>query len=239
MHAAKGAAIADPHTRLVWDLPVRVMHWGIVAAGVGSYVTQELLDDAFRYHVWCGYTMLVLVTTRILWGFVGSRHARFSSFLRSPRAVWRYARSLARPPHEIHAGHNPLGGWMVIVLLGLICAQALSGLFANDEIAETGPLFGYVSVATSDELSDLHEDLFDWLLAAAGLHVTAVFMYLIVRRENLITPMLTGRKPAQWVPAGEAIDRSRAWRALIIAASVAAVLAWVVRSAPEASLSYF
>src|SRR5688500_16260535 len=80
MDAPRSGAIADPRTRLVWDLPVRVMHWGIVLAGIGSYVTQEILDDAFRYHVWFGYTMLVLVLTRIVWGFVGSAHARFSSF---------------------------------------------------------------------------------------------------------------------------------------------------------------
>ncbi|HKZ73102.1 MAG TPA: cytochrome b/b6 domain-containing protein, partial [Steroidobacteraceae bacterium] len=124
--------IADPRTRLVWDLPVRVMHWGIVLAGIGSYVTQEIADDSFRLHVWCGYTMLVLVATRIAWGFAGPRHARFASFVRGPRAVLRYAASLVRAPHEIHAGHNPLGGWMVLLLLAMLMAQAVSGLFAND-----------------------------------------------------------------------------------------------------------
>ncbi|MGH8286604.1 MAG: cytochrome b/b6 domain-containing protein [Steroidobacteraceae bacterium] len=231
-------AVAHPRSRLVWDLPVRVMHWGIVIAGAGSYVTQKIVDDWFSAHVWFGYTMLVLVTTRIVWGFVGSRHARFASFVRGPAAAWRYARSLVRDLHELHAGHNPVGGWMVIVLLAMLLTQAVTGLFANDEIIETGPLFGYVSVATSDALTSLHEDLFDWLLVAAGAHVVAVLMYLFVRRENLIAPMITGRKPAEWVRADEAIDRSRAWLAVLIAAILAAALAWVVSSAPEASLSF-
>jgi cytochrome b len=239
MDAPRSGAIADPRTRLVWDLPVRVMHWGIVLTGIGSYVTQEILDDAFRYHVWFGYTMLVLVLTRIVWGFVGSAHARFSSFVRGPRAVWRYARSLVGAPHEIHAGHNPLGGWMVVVLLAMLLTQALLGLFANDEILEMGPLFGYVSVELSDELTDIHEDLFDWLAIAAGAHVAAVFSYLLIRRENLITPMFTGRKPATWVPADQTIDRSRNWLALLIAAMISVALAWVVVTAPEGSLSYF
>jgi cytochrome b len=215
------------------------MHWGIVLTGTGSYLTQEVLDDAFRWHVWCGCTMLVLVGTRIAWGFVGPAHARFSRFVRAPRAVWRYARSLVRAPHEVHAGHNPLGGWMVILLLAMLLAQATLGLFANDEIMETGPLFGYVSVETSDELTDIHEDLFDWIAIAAGLHVLAVFTYLIVRRENLITPMFTGRKPAAWVQPHEAIDRSRTGLALAIAVVLAGILGWIVRSAPEASLSFF
>ncbi|HKZ73191.1 MAG TPA: cytochrome b/b6 domain-containing protein, partial [Steroidobacteraceae bacterium] len=232
-------AIADPRTRLVWDLPARVMHWGIVLAGVGSYVTQKVADDAFRLHLWCGYTMLVLVATRIAWGFVGPRHARFASFVRGPRAVLRYAASLVRRPHEIHAGHNPLGGWMVLLLLAMLMAQAVSGLFANDEVLETGPLFGYVTVSTSDALTDLHETLFDWLLVAAGAHIVAVLLYLLVRRENLIVPMLTGRKPAAWVRDEEAIDSSRAWLAALIATSVAGALALAVRSAPEASLSFF
>lgn len=232
-------APADPRTRLVWDLPVRVIHWAIVVTAIGSYLTQEVLEDAFRYHVWCGYTMLVLVATRLVWGFVGPRHARFTSFVRGPRAVWRYARSLVRPPHETHAGHNPLGGWMVIALLAMLAAQAATGLFANDEIMEVGPLFGYVSVELSNELTSLHKRLFDWLAAAAGVHVLAVLGYLVVRRENLVTPMFTGRKPSQWVPPEQALGRSRAWLAIAIAALAAAALAWTVSRAPEASLSFF
>lgn len=232
--------MADPRTRLVWDLPIRVMHWGIALAGVGSWLTQEVLeDDAFRWHVWFGYTMLVLVGTRIVWGFIGPAHARFSGFVRGPRAVLRYARSLVGAPQEMHAGHNPLGGWMVILLLAMLLTQGALGLFANDEIMETGPLFGYVSVETSDRLTDVHEELFDWLAIAAALHVLAVLTYLIVRRENLITPMFTGRKPAAWVQPHEAIDGSRTWLALAIATVIASVLALIVRSAPEASLSLF
>jgi cytochrome b len=237
--AATTGTIADPRTRLVWDLPVRVMHWGIVLVGVGSYVTQEVTDDYFWLHVWCGYAMFLLVATRIVWGFVGPRHARFASFVRGPRAVLRYALSLVRRPHEVHAGHNPLGGWMVVLLLALLLTQTVTGMFANDEVLETGPLFGYVSLSTSDDLTDVHEELINWLLVAAGAHVAAVLMYLLVRRENLIVPMLTGKKPAAWVREEEAIERSRAWLAVLIAAVLAGALALIVRNAPQATLSFF
>jgi cytochrome b len=219
---------------LVWDLPVRVMHWSLVLAVSGSWATQELEGDWFRYHVWCGYAVLLLVTTRLLWGLVGTRHARFASFLRGPRAIIGYLRGGTQ-----YAGHNPLGALMVVALLLMLAVQALTGLFANDQIMNTGPLFGYVSNALSDRLTSIHGQLFDLLLAAIALHVAAAFVYLFLKRENLILPMITGRKPQAQVPPDQVIDASRAWLALLILALLAGALYWVLRNAPEASLYMF
>jgi cytochrome b len=162
-----GATQESGGTRLVWDWPVRLTHWLLLLAVTGSYVTHRLGSEEFRYHRWSGYTTLVLV---------GTRHARFASFVRGPAAVWRYLADLVRNRAPRYAGHNPAGGWMVLVLLGLLGAQAVTGLFANDDIMNTGPLFGYVSGVTSDRLTGWHHRLFDGLLIAIGFHVIAIGM---------------------------------------------------------------
>jgi len=215
---------------------VRLFHWLLVLAVLGSYLTHRLGLGGFKYHLWCGYSVLVLVTGRILWGFVGTRHARFGVFLRGPGAMWGYLSS--RKSNQSHAiGHNPLGAWMVVLLLLLLLAQALTGLFANDQICSTGPLFGYVSDHTSDRLSAWHQWIFNILLGAIGLHLMAVLAYRLVRGEDLITPMFSGRKPQ--VPVAEEIRGSRTWLFALILLIVAAALALIVARAPEASLSIF
>lgn len=235
--AGRQSAAAVGGARLVWDVPVRVTHWALVASVTGSYLTHRL--DAFRYHRWCGYTTLVLVTVRIAWGIVGTRHARFTAFVRGPAAVVRYLASLGRGERSSHAGHNPAGGWMVLLLLALLAAQAVTGLFANDEIANTGPLYGYVLNSTSNRLTAWHHRLFDVLLVAVALHVAAVLAYLFVMHTNLIRPMLTGRKPALDAPAGAEIAGSRLWLWLALIGVAGGALAWLIARAPEVSLFVF
>ena len=225
--------------QLVWDLPLRLCHWGLVIAVAGSFVTHEIGTTAFRWHVWFGYATLILVAFRIVWGFVGPAHARFGDFVRGPRAAWAYARGLfAREKPAAHvAGHNPLGGWMVLVLLAILLVQATAGLFANDEIINAGPLYGYVDTEQSDALSRLHRQLSDWILVAVGVHVAAAFVYLLVRRENLIGAMVTGYK--RGLPAGAAIASQRVWLAAVVVGVLGAGLWWLVRTAPEYSLILF
>jgi cytochrome b len=215
------------------------MHWTLVLAVAGSWATQELEGDWFKYHVWCGYVVLCVAATRVVWGFVGTRHARFTSFIRGPGVVFAYARGVLGRQPTGHSGHNPLGALMVLALLAMLLAQSITGLFANDQIMSTGPLFGYVDGATSDRLTTLHKQLFDLLLVAIGLHVLAALVYLFVKRDNLILPMITGRKPAEQVPAEERISASRTWLAALILGALAATLYAVLRSAPEASLFTF
>ena len=225
-------------TRRVWDLPLRVMHWTLVLAVLGSWMTQELEGDWFRYHLWCGYTVLVVVATRIVWGFVGTRHARFANFIRGPRAVLAYVRAL-RGPHSGRAGHNPLGALLILAFLVMLLTQATLGLFANDQIIHTGPLFGYVLGSTSDRLTTWHKELFDVIAVAIAIHVLAALGHWRFKRDNLILPMITGRKPAAAVRPEEEIATSRSWLALLILIALAITLALVVRGAPPADLFSF
>lgn len=225
--------------RLVWDLPLRVVHWSIVACFAASWATHELGVEWFAWHVRSGYAMLVLVAFRLAWGFVGPRHARFANFLAGPAAVVGYLRTLPRRDAGTTPGHNPLGGIAVVAMLTIIAGQAVTGLFANDEIFNTGPLYGWVSDAESDALTTLHKRLFDVLLVLVGLHLVAIVFYAAYKRVNLVRAMFTGRKPAAQVPDGAEVREQRLWLALAVAGVAGAALWWVVRSAPPASMSFF
>ena len=230
----------DPGRRLIWDLPVRVMHWGLVVSVLGAWLTRELEGDWFVWHTRFGYAVLLLAATRIVWGFVGTRHARFGDFVRGPAAILAYLRAKPGDPARHTAGHNPLGALMILALLAMLLTQATLGLFANDEALEAGPLYGYVSDELSDRLTGLHERLFDVLVIAIAVHVAAALFYLWARRENLIMPMITGRKPGALLPPGASdIGSSRTVVALAIIAALGAILWWVVRNAPPAVLFAF
>lgn len=211
---------------LVWDLPVRIFHWALVLAFAGAFVTDQLGVTYFKYHVWCGYTVLVLVTFRFIWGFAGTRHARFSSFLRGPKTVLNYVRG-----SEKHgAGHNPLGALMVVVLLAGLLVQAATGLFGNDEIFNVGPLYGYISNELSLSLTSLHRKLFYWIAGAIGLHILAVIFYRVFKKEKLIEAMFTGQKSA--IAREEGIATSRLYLAVAIVIIVSALLVWLIAAAP-------
>lgn len=222
--------------RRVWDLPVRIFHWSLVAAFIAAFVTNRLGVSYFKYHVWAGYAVLILVGFRILWGFFGARHALFHNFLRGPRAILAYARGLFAQHGPHYVGHNPLGALMVIALLAGAAVQASTGLFANDEIFNVGPLYGLVTQEQSLELTSLHRRLFYVLLAAIAAHVLAVVAHRLFKGENLVRAMITGKKPAALVPEGEAIASSRLWLAAPLLLLVAAALAWVILHAPAAAV---
>lgn len=178
----------------VWDWPVRVFHWSIVALVAGLLVTGFAGGDLLAWHMRFGQAVLALVVFRIIWGFIGSRNARFGTFLYGPADVVRYARSFLRGPRDAHASHNPLGGWMVVFLLLALLLQAGTGLFTNDDVLWDGPLVKRVSKAVSDEISSLHRRFWWILLAATAVHIGAVLVHLLLHRENLVKPMLTGVK---------------------------------------------
>jgi cytochrome b len=178
----------------VWDLPVRLFHWILVALMIALMVTGKLLDDAVELHATLGRVSLALVLFRLMWGVVGSSYARFSQFIRGPRVVIAYGRSLFSKKTDFIIGHNPLGGWMVLVLLAAVCIQSVLGLFSNDDVLFDGPLAYMVSKETSDYLTGLHVDLFNALLLLIGLHVAAVVWHKLFMGENLLTAMFTGYK---------------------------------------------
>jgi len=219
--------LADPVAVRVWDWPVRIVHWVMVLLLIALLTTAKIGDDAMEWHMRAGESMLALVVFRVVWGFVGSRYARFSSFVRGPRAVISYARSIFAPPHEVHAGHNPLGGWMVIALLLALLFQTGTGLFTNDDVLTEGPLARLIAKNLSDTISTFHR-WNAWIVGAlATAHIGAVMFYLIALKENLISPMLHGAKA---LPATHAIvgaDRNNA-RAAVLFAACAVLVWWVV-----------
>jgi cytochrome b len=206
----------EPARIRIWDRPVRIFHWLIVLLIPVMWYTAE--EDLMEQHRIAGFAMLGLLLFRILWGFVGSSTARFSNFVRGPRGVLLYLRG--RAPHTL--GHSPLGGYSVLAMLGLLSVQVTLGLFASDEDGfVSGPLARFISYDLSREIAILHEDMFDVLLVLIGLHVAAILYYALVRRRNLITPMLTGSGTA---PAGVEPMVPAAWWLFALAASLAAAM---------------
>jgi cytochrome b len=169
------------------------------------------------------------VLFRIAWGFVGSRHARFSSFVRGPRRVLAYARSMRRGEKDVHAGHNPLGGWSAVALLALLLVQATSGLFANDDVATEGPLVRLVSKDLSDTVTWYHRRSGWALWTLVGVHVAAVLYYQLAYGESLIRPMITGATTLPRRLADAAADRTASGRALLLLAIAALAVWWIVR----------
>ncbi len=177
----------------VWDLPTRLFHWVLVIAfAVSSYSAfQDKYGDFAAIHLWSGFTILALIVWRILWGFFGSETSRFTRFLKSPRAAFTYAKSLTNQNAPQTLGHNPLGGYSVVLMLLLLLAQAGLGLFASDGMFFDGPFSGYASDYTSN-ITELHETLGYVLFGLVGLHVLVILFYWIWKKVNLILPMITG-----------------------------------------------
>lgn len=147
------------------------------------------------WHKASGLAIVGLVVFRIYWGFVGPETARFARFIRGPRTTLSYTRSLFGRTHQLAFGHNPLGALSVAAMLIALAAQVSLGLFAMDtDGLESGPLARFVSYDVAETAGDLHEDAFNILLVLIGLHIAAIAFYLVVKRANLIGPMITGRR---------------------------------------------
>ena len=180
----------------MWDLPLRLFHWFLVLLVGSQVVTAWMGGNALEYHALGGYAILALVLFRILWGFLGGTHARFTDFVQGPTAVLRYAKSLSSKAAVVHRGHNPLGGWSVLAMLASLLLQASTGLFANDDVMMEGPLVKHVPGRFSEIATAIHDVNAIVLLALVSLHVLTVLLYLFGKKQNLIVPMITGRKTA-------------------------------------------
>jgi cytochrome b len=214
---------SPPVTRLVWDLPLRLFHWLLVLSLAASWATAKAGFDWRPLHMRLGYFTIGLVLFRLVWGFIGPRHARFASFLEGPVGVWRYARGMAAGTLLIKtAGHNPLGGLMVVVMLVLLGIQTVTGLFTSDDIVYAGPYNGAVSENLAKQLGHIH-------------HVLAIAFYTFAKKQRLVPAMFTGRKPAESVAEQEAISSSQMTKACIIALICAGLVYWLVSAAPPPS----
>ena len=222
--------------RLVWDLPLRAVHWLIALAVAGCWATHYAGVEWFAWHRRLGYAVLVLVAFRIAWGFLGTRHARFANFLRGPRAILDYLRGRAPSPP---VGHNPLGALAVLAMLAVLLVQAVTGLYANDEIMNAGPFYGWVDPGLSNRITGLHRLNSDLMLVLIGLHVAAVAWYVAVRRQPLLRAMITGTKSPALVPPDQAIAGSRVVLALVLVGLFALALVLALAAAPEASIALF
>ena len=210
-------------TLKVWDLGVRVFHWLLVALVAGLWVTATSDGDWMAVHQWLGVTVIAIVFSRIVWGFVGSDTARFSSFLVGPKSVSRYLkRFISRRDDVAFVGHNPAGGWSVMLLLAFLVFQALTGLFSNDDIFFDGPLAGFVGKDLSDVITGLHHQLFEILVILIGAHVVAVIVHWVFKRDNLIRPMVSGVK--KFKSDMKAPSLQPAWKAFFIGGTSLAIV---------------
>jgi cytochrome b len=209
----------------VWDAPVRLFHWLVVGLIVFQYVSVKIGGNWMTYHTWAGYTLLALVLFRLAWGFVGSQHARFTDFLYGPRAMLDYLRTLPRRQAAKFAGHNPIGGVSVVLMLLLLLLQAATGLFANDDNMIEGPLSQWIRKETSDTLTTIHRYNYYVLLAVVAAHITAVLFYLFYKSENLVKAMFTGEK---LMPVSHAEGRMAGLGAAAVVMAISAAAVYLV-----------
>src|SRR5215470_8332890 len=162
----------------IWDLPVRLFHWTLVVLMAVSYFSGRAGGDWMKLHFWSGYSILTLLLFRIAWGFVGSTTARFSDFVKGPSAAFRHLAELAGADRPREAGHNPLGGAMIVVMIFAVLAQVIAGLFAADTDMGTvnGPLANLVADKTVDRLTSFHKFWVNVLLVLVGVHVLAAIV---------------------------------------------------------------
>ena len=174
--------------RYVWDGVVRLCHLVFILGCLGAYLTFQM--GKMDWHAWCGYAVLGALAVRLVWGGIGSAHARFASFVRRPATAWRYLRSWRRQPAPI--GHNPLGAYAVLALLAALLVETMTGLFSDDEVATTGPLRSLIGDEAAQTLTHFHRLSFDLLLGLVGLHLAAIVAYALIKRVDLFRPMITG-----------------------------------------------
>lgn len=209
---------------LVWDIPTRMFHWLLVIAVVMQWVTAEFTDD-MELHSYVGYGLLGLLLFRVMWGFVGTRHARFLSFVKGPQSAIAYAKD----KDAVTAGHNPFGGWMVIVMLVTLIMQGVSGLFITDDVLFNGPYYSSVSDELQSTMGWIHHNGFTVIQILVALHILAVLWYQFGKKQALVNAMFSGKKA---VSEDQAISSSRLPLALIVIVITALAIGALVYFAP-------
>ncbi|MEZ5572495.1 MAG: cytochrome b/b6 domain-containing protein [Halioglobus sp.] len=210
----------------LWDIPTRAFHWLIVCCVPLAWWSAE--QGYYNVHTWTGYTVLVLVGCRLVWGFIGSRHSRFTDFLVGPRAVIAYVRGYGGRS----AGHNPMGGWSVLLLLALLLLQAVSGLFNSDDVLFSGPFYYWADGDFRDAMGVVHDLAFDALLAMVALHILAVCYHQWRLKERILQAMVHGSavgRQGSEAPVGW-------WWAALVALLLSLTLWWGVEHAPKPTM---
>lgn len=207
----------------VWDLPTRIFHWALVICVVGLVTTAQIGASAMGWHFRFGYAVLSLLLFRLIWGVVGGKWSRFSSFLYSPSTIWRHLRGQSPPEQSV--GHTPLGSLSVLAMLAFLLVQVATGLVSDDEITTSGPLTRYVSGAVVSAATTYHTAIGKFvLLGLVVVHISAIIFYRVKKREDLIRPMIRGDRVTQVAVGGSRDDtRSRTFGAIVFFACAALV----------------
>jgi len=218
----------------VWDLPIRVFHWTVLGLIIGLWLTsQSNLCYDMTWHAYFGYGLLTLILFRITWGIWGNHYACFKQFVCGPKKVIGYVQqNLFKPNPSHYIGHNPLGGWSVLLLLIALLIQAGTGLFANDDLFTEGPLYQLISKDWSDVLTKIHKiNFYIILLGLIMLHISAILFYRFVKKENLLLPMITGYKqqPVEQVAECKTVSP---WRAIFLI-GISAGAVYLIISIPD------
>ncbi len=223
----------------IWDLPTRLFHVAFACCVAGAIVSVKVGGAWMDWHVRLGIAALALLTFRIIWGFIGPRYARFSQFVCGPVSVWNYILTLSKPTKKI-AGHNPLGALSVLAMLAVIGVQAVSGLFANDDILTQGPFAQFVSDATSSFMTGVHQLNETFVFIVIALHLLAILVYTL-KGQKLIGPMVHGDVAADSLPADIAPARDdlkiRIYALVLIIALTFAAW-WLIQLAANAGASF-
>jgi cytochrome b len=214
----------------VWDLPTRLFHWALAVGVLSQIVTAKIGGNAMAWHFRIGYVVFALIGFRLIWGFIGGHWSRFSSFIYAPATVLRYLRGEQRVGDLFHVGHNPLGSGSVLAMLALLAAQIATGLVADDEISNTGPLNRLVSSAVATNATAWHKGPGQALLITLiVLHVGAIVYYRIRKKQNLVRPMITGDKDLSGDVPASADTRLTRVRALALIVVWAGIVASVLK----------
>ncbi|MDO8419567.1 MAG: cytochrome b/b6 domain-containing protein [Rubrivivax sp.] len=213
----------------VWDLPTRLFHWALALTIVGSVTSAKIGGDAMAWHFRFGFVVFTLLAFRLLWGLVGGHWSRFASFIYAPRTVLRYLRGQARPGEHLDVGHNPLGSLSVLALLAVLAVQVGTGLVADDEIANVGPLNRFVGSAIALGATSWHKQWGQGLiLGLVALHIAAILFYLLRRKTNLVRPMVSGDKALPAATPASVDGLAQRLLALALLAVCAGGVAWIV-----------
>lgn len=178
------------HQRIrIWDLPTRLFHWSLVISVTAAIVTGKAGGNLIDWHGRIGILIVGLLAFRIVWGLLGSTYARFAQFVPTPGRIRAYLRGELRT-----AGHNPLGALSVFALLAVLLVQSVSGLVSNDDISFYGPLYDVAGRELSNTLTGIHHQLSNVLIGLVVLHILAVVFYVVLKKQDLVKPMITGWK---------------------------------------------
>jgi cytochrome b len=220
--------MAGQRVRL-WDLPVRIVHWSFVVLMPALWWTAE--KGELVIHQRLGYAALALLVFRLFWGIAGGSTARFSGFVKGPKAIVAYLRRLFVKHQDPVIGHNPVGGWSVVILLALLVSVIGTGLFAEDtDGLNPGPLNYLIHGDLSENMGHWHHLLFNALLGFIALHLLAILFYAVIKRENLVGPMLTGRR--EMAAPAIAPTFAPAWRAAVGVVIALGLVWWLSLGAP-------